>query len=335
MNKRELKQAKKDARKKRASYSIRYGVYTALRYVLVGFILASLVNLVFTYFFYTPKMYHIGKDNAELVVKYRILDEKIHTANRLLDEIKHRDNAVYRSLFGVDTLAIEGIYTDYPDTKYAELSDDHFSPLMTDSWRYLDRLGRRIYLQSRSLDELQVLARDKEQMASAIPAIMPIKAKDLRGGISGFGNRLHPIYKRIIFHKGIDLPGRTGNPIYATGDGRVDYVNSAGTGRRGYGKNIVIDHGFGYETRYAHLSKILVSPGQWVKRGELIAEMGNTGGSTSAHLHYEVLYNNTNVNPISYLKRDMDPADFERIIESANSNAVYEGEFGTNVDEKR
>jgi hypothetical protein len=334
MTKRELKQAKREAHKERASYSIRYGVYTTLRYVLVGFILASLVNLVFTYFFYTPKMYRIGKDNAELVVKYRILDEKIRTASRQLDELKHRDNGVYRSLFGVDSLSIDGIYADYPDTKYADLAGDHFSGLMTDSWKELDRLGRRIYRQSRSLDDLQALARDKEQMASAIPAIMPVNAKDLRGGIGGFGMRLHPIYKRYIFHEGIDMPGNRGDKIYATGDGYVTYANAVGTGRIGYGKNIIIDHGFGYDTRYGHLSKVLVTPGQWVKRGELIGEMGNTGGSTGTHLHYEVLYRGTNVNPISYFKRDMDPAEYEKIIESVNDKAIYEGEYGTNVEEK-
>ncbi|MDR0907786.1 MAG: M23 family metallopeptidase [Rikenellaceae bacterium] len=147
--------------------------------------------------------------------------------------------------------------------------------------------------------------------------------------------RVHPIYKRRIFHKGIDLPGRRGNPIYATGDGYVSYINSTGTGRgRGYGKNIVINHGFGYETRYAHLNKVLVAKGQWVKRGEIIGEMGNTGGSTGPHLHYEVLYHDNNVNPISYFKRDMDPAEFENIITTANDNAIYEGEYGTNVDDK-
>lgn len=333
MTKKELKRSRKEAKKARTSFSIRYGVYTVLRYIFLGFILASVVNLVFSYFFYTPKMYRIGRDNAELVMKYRILNEKIRSANGRLDELKHRDNAVYRSLFGVDTLAVAGIYEDYPDAKYGYLADDHFSTVMTGAWKSLDRLGRRVYLQSLSLDELQTLARDKEQMASAIPAIMPINMRDLRGGIGAFGNRLHPIYKRYIFHKGIDLPGHTGDPVYAAGDGYVSLVNSAGTGRKGYGKNLIVDHGFGYQTRYAHLSKLLVTPGQWVKRGELIAEVGNTGGSTGPHLHYEVLYQGVNVNPISYFKRDMDPAEFEKIIESANDNAIYESEFGTNVEE--
>lgn len=333
MTKNELKQAKREAKRQKASFSIRYGIYTVLRYVLIGFILASVVNLVFTYFFYTPKMYHIGRNNAELVVKYNVLREKIRSAGRSLDELKHRDNAVYRSLFGADTMKIAGIYVDYPEEKYAGLARDHFASLMTDTWKQLDLMSRRIYLQSVSLDQLQLLARDKEQMASAIPAIMPVDARNLRGSISAFGNRFHPIYKRYIHHKGIDLPGRTGDPIYAAGDGYVGAVNSAGTGKKGYGKNLVVDHGFGYQTRYAHLSKVLVTPGQWVKRGELIAELGNTGGSIGPHLHYEVIYLGVPVNPVSYFKRDMDPAEFEKIIESANDNTIYETEFGTNVEE--
>lgn len=333
MTKDELRQAKKEAKRRKASFSIRYGIYTVLRYVLLGFILASLVNLVFTYFFYTPKMYHIGRSNADLVIKYNVLREKIRSADRSLDELKHRDNAVYRSLFGTDTMSRAGIYVDYPEEKYAGLSNDHFSSLMTDTWKYLDRVSRRIYLQSVSLDQLQLLARDKEQMASAIPAIMPVDVRNLRGSISAFGNRFHPIYKRYIHHKGIDLPGRISDPVYAAGDGYVSVVNSAGTGRKGYGKNLVIDHGFGYQTRYAHLSKALVTPGQWVKRGELIAEVGNTGGTVGSHLHYEVIYMGIPVNPVSYFKRDMDPAEFAKIIESANDSAIYETEFGTNVEE--
>lgn len=334
MTTKELKHAKREAHREKASLSIRYGIYNVLRYLILGFILASVVNLVFTYGFYTPKMYNIGRGNAELIEKYEILNGKIRSLDRTLDELRHRDNAVYRSLFGADTLAIKGVWLDYPDEKYADMADDRFSSLMTGSWKYLDRVARRLYLQSVSLDELQTLAADKEQMATAIPAIMPVDSRNLRGNIGAFGNRLHPIYHKYIMHKGIDLAGNTGDPIYATGDGYVSYVNSGGTGRVGYGRNIVIDHGFGYQTRYAHLSKTLVTTGQWVKRGELIGELGNTGGSVGPHLHYEVLRLGANVNPINYINRDMAAAEFEQIIEKANDATIYESEFGTNVGEQ-
>lgn len=333
MTKKELKLAKRETRKEFASFSMRYGVYIVLRYILIGFILASVVNLAFSFFFFTPKMYLISRGNAEAVIRYNVLNEKIRSSERRLDELKHRDNKVYRPLFGTDTLAVAGAWNDYPDEKYASLEGDRFSPLMVDAWRGLDHLARRLYVESRSLDELQLLALDKEKMATAIPAIIPIDPHHLRGSISGFGNRFHPIYKRIIHHKGVDLPGRTGDPVYAAGDGFVSEVNSAGTGRRGYGKFVIVNHGFGYKTRYAHLDKTLVTPGQWVKRGEQIGEMGNTGGSLGSHLHYEVIYLGVPVNPVSYFKRDMDPAEFQKIIESANSDMIYESEYGTNYTE--
>jgi hypothetical protein len=150
-----------------------------------------------------------------------------------------------------------------------------------------------------SLDELQALAADKEQMATAIPALLPIELSKFRR-LGPFGMRLHP--------------------IYAAGDGYVSFTGRTG----GYGINVIVDHGFGYQTQYAHLSKILVTNGQFVRRGEEIAEMGSTGTSTSAHLHYEVRYVGQKVNPTSYFQLDMDPAEFEKIIESANDNAIYD-----------
>ena len=288
--------------------------YRVLRKVLIGFILASIVNLVFSYFFFTPKMYNINRANSELLLKYDILNSKIAAANSKLMEIKMRDNNVYRSLFAADTLSVDGIYTPYSDAKYASFMDDHFAPLMLGTWHSLDAMTRLLYLESRSLDELEVLAKNKELMADAIPAIWPIDKRTLRGGIGAFGTRVHPILRRTIFHKGIDMGSRMGSPVYATGNGRVSFDTQ---GVSGYGKQILLNHGFGYKTRYAHLSKILVVPGQYVKRGEKIGEVGSTGRSTGPHLHYEVLYRNQNVDPLNYFSRDMSEEEFARIIESA------------------
>lgn len=301
----------------------RVRTYRLLRQILVGFILASIVNFLFSFFFYTPKMYRIARENNELLLKYDILQDKISAATRKIEEIKHRDNSVYRSLFAADTLAIEGIYTPYPESKYAHMAADHYAPLMTGTWMQLDRLGRMLYLESRSLDQLQLLSLDKEKISAAIPAIWPIDKK-LFGNkhIGAFGGRYHPITRQWKRHTGIDLGGRTGDPVYATGDG---VVVEADRRLRGYGKQIVIDHGFGYKTRYAHLSKFHVEPGQTVRRGELIAEMGNTGASTGPHLHYEVIYMGQFVNPINYFRQDMDQKEFERIIESAKAT-TYEAD---------
>jgi hypothetical protein len=320
MTRRELKKAKREARHERRSLSIRYGIYAVLRYVLVGFILVSLVNVTFTYGFNTPKMNNIWRGNAELVTKYEILNEKIRSTGHLLDELRHRDNAVYRSLFGADTLSIPGIWVDYPAERYADMEGERFSPLMVDTWKNFDRVSRRVYLQSVSLDELQALAADKEQMATAMPALLPVDIRQFTHINSLFGNRLHPIYHVYKFHAGVDLGGHTGDPIYAAGDG---YVSLSGW-NQGYGYNVIVDHGYGYKTRYAHLSKILVTDGQWVKRGEQVAEMGSTGTSISPHLHYEVIYKGDVVNPITYFQTDMDADEYEKIIETANNNSTFE-----------
>ena len=186
------------------------------------------------------------------------------------------------------------------------------------AWMALDAQSRLLYRQSRSLDELQIFSKDKEKMAASIPAIWPINKKDLRGPIGAYGRRLHPIYKRYIQHKGIDFGGRKGDPIYATGNGVVVH-SEKGLRRKGYGQMLVIDHGFGYKTRYAHLSERIAKVGQEVKRGELIGYMGSTGGSTGPHLHYEVIYMGQNVDPINYFRRDMSEAELDRIIEQAKT----------------
>jgi murein DD-endopeptidase MepM/ murein hydrolase activator NlpD len=320
MTRKELKRAKREAKRERTSLSIRYGVYAVLRYVLLGFILVSLLNVTFTYGFNTPKMNNIWRGNAELIEKYEILNEKIRSTNHALDELKHRDNAVYRSLFGADTLSIPGVYLDYPADRYAELEGERFSPLMVATWKNLDRVSRRLYLQSVSLDELQALAADKEQMATAMPALIPVNPQDVGVIYSYRMNRLHPILGYERPHWGIDITGTKGDPIYAAGDG---FVTAAG--RNGdYGNSIDINHSYGYETRYGHLSKIMVTNGQWVKRGEQIGEMGSTGLSSGTHLHYEVIYRGDRVNPMPYIQVNMGADEFEKIVEKVNENTMYD-----------
>jgi murein DD-endopeptidase MepM/ murein hydrolase activator NlpD len=301
-----------------APFRIRF--YRLLRKVLIGFILASIVNFLFSYFFYTPKMYKIERDNQELMMKYAVLRDKMDAASKKLTELKHRDNNVYRSLFAADTLYMPDVYNEYPASKYAALQDEPYSTLMTDTWKGLDKMARMLYLQSLSLDELETLSVDKEKMAFAVPAIWPIDRYKLRGHIGAFGGRNHPILGSYRQHTGIDLGADRGTPVYATGDG---IVREVGNIHSGYGLQILLDHGYGYKTRYAHLSKIDVVAGQAVKRGTLIGLVGNTGRSTGPHLHYEVLYMNQPVNPINYFRADMDEAEFQRIIESAK-DTTYE-----------
>ncbi|WP_305155162.1 M23 family metallopeptidase [uncultured Alistipes sp.] len=297
-----------------AKAPLRLRIYRILRKVLIGFILVSIANVVFSQFFYTPKMYRINRRNRELMIRYRILQDRIRTAQSRADEIRHRDNHVYRSLFSTDTLAEAD--RPYPDAKYAPMADDEFAPLMIGTWKQLDALARTLYQESVSFDELQVLSKDKARLAAAIPAIWPIDRKALHGDHIGAFNprRMHPIYHRIIAHLGIDLGCDRGTPVYATGDATVQKVD-IGEPTRGYGKQILLNHKFGYQTRYAHLSKILVKPGDKVLRGQVIGETGNTGGSTAPHLHYEVIRRGTPVNPVNYFNRNMTYDEYDRFME--------------------
>ena len=298
---------------------LRQWLYRFVRTVLLVFIVASVGNFIFSYYFKTPKMHRLQAQLAGIVRDYQQLEQRVDASLGQLAELRERDHAVYRAIFSTDTLDIPGVYTAYPAEKYASAAYGRYAPLMTQVWEKMDALGRQLYLQSLSYDEIERLAVDKDLMAEVVPAIMPIDKNKLRGDIGAFGMRMHPILKRYIGHEGIDMEAATGTPIYATGTGLVADQKP----QTGYGIQIVIDHGFGYRTRYAHLSKSLVKPGQLVKRGEKIGEVGSTGRSTGPHLHYEVIYRGRPVNPINYISRDMSEEEFRTITESAKAT-TYE-----------
>ena len=297
--------------------------YRLIRKGLIGFLIVSIINLLFSSFFYTPKLYTIANENRELQLKFNLLQSRINAAQGRLQDIKHRDHNVYRPLFSSDTLSIDGIYSPYEQNKYAAIEGDEYAPIILPAWQDIDQLARSLYLVSKSMDELQVLSKDKEKFSTAIPAIWPIDRSKMRNKIGAFGYRVHPVYRQWRFHSGVDMPGRIGDPIYATGDGVVEYVERS-RARYGYGTQILIDHGYGYKTRYAHLNKLLVERGDTITRGQLIAEMGNTGVSTSPHLHYEVIYNRSHVNPINYFDQNMSAEAYKSLmlqIQDANYEA--------------
>lgn len=298
------------------SAPFRLRTYRVIRKILIGFILVSLINVVFSFFFLTPKMYAINRDNREMVIKYRILQDRIRTAQQQIEEIRHRDHQVYRSLFSRDTLAVQGIYQEYPSEKYASMEGDEYENLMIPTWKQLDKLARSLYAESISFDELQQLSTDKEQMTTAIPAIWPMDRSALKSHIGAFNpRRYHPILHRIQPHNGVDLPCARGTLIYATGDAVVEKAHRSGY-NGGYGRLITLNHGFGYKTRYAHLDKVLVEIGDTIRRGQVIGHAGNSGRSTSAHLHYEVLYKGRPVNPINYFNKDLSEAEYEKLMEN-------------------
>lgn len=298
--------------------------YRLIRKALIGFLLVSIINLLFSSFFYTPKLYTLANENRELQLKFNLLQNRINAAQHRLAEIKHRDHNVYRPLFLSDTLSIDGIYSPYEQDKYAAIEDDEYAPIIISAWQDIDQLARSLYLESKSMDELQILSKDKEKFSTAIPAIWPIDRSKMRNKIGAFGYRNHPVLRRWKFHSGVDMPGRIGDPVYATGDGVVEYVERS-RARYGYGTQILINHGYGYKTRYAHLNKLHVAKGDTIKRGQLIADMGNTGISTSPHLHYEVIYNRSHVNPINYFDRNMSAEAYKSLMNQIQE-ATYESE---------
>lgn len=300
---------KEPARRRRSRY---------VRRAAIGFAVLSVLNLLYGFLFYTPKMRRLDQHNNKLLRQYDILDSRINATSQKIAELKQRDNNVYRALFAADTLDIAGIYSPYPDSCYSFLRSYRYGDMIERTSRRLDQTARLLYLESISLDQLQLLSKDKEYMAWAIPAIWPINRRDLKGDIGAFGMRLHPIYHVMKRHTGIDLGGYVGAPVYVTGNGKVEEIVHS-LSRQGYGNQIVVDHGFGYKTRYAHLSRIDVEAGQYVTRGEQIGAMGSTGASTAPHLHYEVIFLNERVNPINYFRRDMSEEEFEQVIESAKA----------------
>lgn len=279
--------------------------------------------MVISYLFYTPKMHRLAAENRELVLQYELLQDRIRSMQSKVGEIQHRDQFVYRALFSVDTLALKGVNTPYPESKYAHLKGDEYTDLMTSSWLSMDELTRQIYATSLSLDELQIMAKNKEGMASAIPAIWPIDRTRLKAFYAFGVRRRHPIYKTRRMHKGVDMSTDYGVPVYATGDGIVEHTE-VGRRRRGYGRQIVINHQFGYKTRYAHLQKMFVKEGERVKRGQLIGEVGSSGGSTGPHLHYEVIYLGRQVNPVNYFNRNMTSEEYRQLMENTKYNTDLE-----------
>ena len=274
--------------------------------LFVALVIAVVSNILISIWFDTPKMAIIRRDNQYLKAQYTILQEKIRSAEQTLADVRHRDQFVYRPLLGVDTLNIPQVYAEYNDSKYADLPTGEYEELIVEGWKSIDKLLREIYYASRSLDDTQDLAENKEEFSTVIPAIWPIDRTKLKDVSSLYGMRVHPRYGYWKMHEGVDLSAPKGTPVYATGNGVVVRASW----QRGYGELIELNHGFGYKTRYGHLSKMYVSPGDSVTRGQVIGEVGNTGVSSGAHLHYEVRFRDKTVNPIHYFNKDMSPESY-------------------------
>ncbi len=286
-----------------------------LRYVLAGFLFSVIVLFIGFTFFESPKERMLRREVNQFRVQYQILNDRLNVLSTVLEDIQERDDHIYRVIFEADPIprpvreaAFGGV------DRYAHLAGYQNSELISHTMRRVDQLASQLYIQSKSYDEVFDMAINKADMLASIPAIIPISQGTERL-MSGYGMRMHPIYKTMRMHTGVDFTAPTGTPIYATGNG---VVVRAERNNYGYGRMIVIDHGYGYQTLYAHMSDIKVRRGQQVKRGEVIGTVGNTGTSTAPHLHYEIHRNDRAVNPVHYFYNDLTPEEFEIIIERAS-----------------
>ncbi len=283
-----------------------------LAYFSTTLAFAIVLTLVVIYNYETPATKLVARENYRLLTQIRLMQKDLESIEKVLDDIQQRDDMIYRVIFETDPIPSTIRKAGFGGVnKYAHLENLTNSELVINTARKLDVVAKQAYIQSKSYHEVLKLALDKEQMLASIPAIQPVSNEDLKRTASGWGFRIHPIYKIRKFHYGIDFTAPIGTEVYSTGDGVVSQVV---TSRVGYGKYIEIDHGFGYTTIYAHLDAFKVRIGQKVKRGEVIGYVGNTGTSTAPHLHYEVHRNGQAVNPANFFYMDLTPDEYERML---------------------
>lgn len=302
--------------------TIRQRMLSYVRRLMLGIGLGAGSFLLLLFIFGSPSEKDLRTENARLQAQYNILSHRLNEALEVMKRLQQRDDNLYRFIMQADPVA-DGLRTaSYGETnRYEELTDMANAELVVNTTQKMDLLARQIYVQSKSFDEVVDLCKQHDEMLTCIPAIQPVANKNLKQTASGYGMRIDPIYKTLKFHSGMDFSANVGTPVYVTGNGKVVQAGWDGL----YGKCIVIDHGFGYTTRYAHLNKISVKVGQQVKRGETIGEVGSTGKSTGPHLHYEVHVKGQVVNPVNYYFMDLTADEYDRMVEmAANHGKVYD-----------
>ncbi len=285
----------------------------------IALILAAGIVLGFYNFFESPKEAQLKKEVEEMELYFSLIEKDIEKMNGEMAYLQEKDDETYRVIFEADPIDanIRKAGVGGAD-RYKHLLEKglYRKELIIDTYKKIDELKGRMWVQSRSYDEILEMAAKKTKMLASIPAIQPVANKELKRLASGFGVRYHPIYKVRKMHWGCDFSAPRGTPVYATGDGVISRTQHSRKAL-GYGNMIKIDHGYGYETLYAHLHKIAVKKGQKVKRGELIGYVGNTGGSTAPHLHYEVVKDGKKVNPVQFFFHDISDEEYQKLLELA------------------
>ena len=286
------------------------------KFMAASAVFATLIIVLVFNYFDSPKERLLIRELDKMKLQYDVLNNDLNRLSSVLENIKDRDDNIYRVIFEAEPIpnsirkaGLGGI------NRYEKLEGFDNSDLLINTSKKMDLIKKQMYIQSKSYDEVIDLATKKSEMMASIPAIQPVANKELKRIASGYGRRIDPVYKKPKFHYGVDFSAPQGTPIYATGDGVIKKVKKS---RRGLGNHVIINHGFGYESIYAHMLKYTVRRNQKVKRGDLIGYVGNTGKSTAPHLHYEVHKDGKKVNPAYYFHNDLSPEEFDRMLELAS-----------------
>lgn len=278
-------------------------------YVAAILVMAILLNVVYSLFFDTPRERQIRRENEMLLEQYGLLSERKSVVDTVMHEVQRIDKDIYRVIFETEPVEPE-LNTDNELT-FQRLLKASDKGIVSATAEKLDSMISHNKSMASLYDILMIKGENRSDMLPAIPAIQPIENGDLTLIASGWGQRIHPIYKIRKMHTGIDFSAPVGTPVFATGSGVVEVSNRSG---RGLGNSIIIDHGYGYKTLYACMEELNVRSGQTVKRGDVIGTVGDTGLSVAPHLHYEVHLNGEAVNPVNYFFLELSPAEYDRLI---------------------
>ncbi len=291
--------------------------FVVLRHLSIGIVIGIGVFILFMYAFDSPMEALLRKENKLLETQYEILSRRLDDALQVLDDIQQRDENLYRAIFQTESIPESVRKSGFGGSnRYEHLMTLSHAELVIATTKKIDMLRKQLYIQSNSFEELIGLGKNMEERNKCIPAIQPVSNKDLRQTASGYGMRLDPIYRTLRFHSGMDFSAPVGTDIYATGNGKVIFASW----KQSYGNCIVIDHGYGFQTLYGHLSHFKAKVGQVVTRGEVIGYVGNTGKSTGPHLHYEVLVKGRPDNPSKYYYMDLTPEEYDQMLQIAENH---------------
>lgn len=285
-------------------------IWRIVIYVAAVVVIAVLLNVVYSLFFDTPRERQIRRENEMLLEEYELLSERKRMVDTVMQEVERIDRDIYRVIFETEPVQADGKQAS--GQSYQNLWRRRDKDIVESSVHKLDSMNMLLQETKSSYDMLMIKGEKLREVLPALPAIQPIENHDLTLIASGYGYRIHPIYKIPKMHNGIDFSAPVGTPVYATGDGVVQEVNRS---ERGLGNQIIIDHGKGYTSLYACMDETQVRTGTEVKRGDQIGTVGDSGLSVAPHLHYEVHLNGEPMNPINYFFLELTPMDYDRLIE--------------------